>query len=81
MTNKPDNKQAAAAECRPPRTNYFGFRAVCKICGRGKAPRGRSVPFGLSMCDRECEGYDQEPYPPHLWPGESEADFGFPVPL
>lgn len=44
----------------------------CTVCGLRKRPRGRSVPLemGNSMCDHECTGYDQEPKPGHLWPGE-----------
>src|SRR5580765_5875680 len=48
--------------------NKFGIRAVCKSCGLPKAPRGRSVPIGLHMCDHECPGYLQEPHIGSLWP-------------
>ncbi len=47
----------------------------CTVCGRRKAPVGRSVPLecGGSYCDWECDGYRKDPKPGHLWPGE-EAD-------
>ena len=32
-----------------------------------------------SLCDWKCPGYNEEPMPGSLWPGESEADFGYPV--
>ena len=44
----------------------------CKVCGRRKQPRGRSVPVEChgSYCDYDCEGYEQDPKPGHLWPEE-----------
>ena len=62
------------------RSDCFGYGVVCTVCGRTKAPVGRSVPVELCMCDHDCAGYDQEPLPSHLWPRESEADFGYKVP-
>lgn len=70
------------------RDDYFGYRATCTICSRTKKPVGRSAPVDSYMCEpfhekinpSGCEGYDLEPLPSHLWPGESEADFGFKVP-
>ena len=56
-----------------------GVAVFCKVCGQRKAPIGRSVSMAYYMCDHECEGYRQEPFPGSLWPGESELDFGFPV--
>jgi hypothetical protein len=29
-------------------------------------------------CDNDCEGYYAEPLPGCLWPGETDADFGYP---
>jgi hypothetical protein len=45
---------------------------TCRVCHKLKAPRGRSVPRAIAAdrCDSDCEGYDQEPLPGHLWPGE-----------
>ena len=40
---------------------------TCTVCGKPKAPRGRSVPLDSYYCDRECRGYDQDPPPPPLW--------------
>ncbi len=41
----------------------------CTMCGMRKQPRGRSVPLEAanSYCDFECPGYDDKPWPPHLW--------------
>lgn len=44
--------------------------AYCTTCGSRKAPRGRSAPMEMRCCDFECPGYEQEPKPGHLWPGE-----------
>jgi len=61
-------------------TKKWGMAVRCNQCGHRKAPIGRSVPLGLHMCHAsECEGYRQPPYPGSLWPGETEADFGYPV--
>lgn len=44
----------------------------CAVCGKRKAPRGRSVPLPMAggLCDWECPGYQLAPKPGHLWPGE-----------
>lgn len=44
----------------------------CSVCRKFKAPRGRSVPLAMenSRCNFHCPGYDQDPRPGHLWPGE-----------
>jgi len=44
----------------------------CTICGKRKAPRGRSVPdaTAMSRCTAECTGYNEDPQPGHLWPDE-----------
>jgi hypothetical protein len=62
------------------RKDYFGYRATCVVCGYRKKPVGRSAPLELHFCDSACPGYFEEPFPSHLWPEESEADFGYKVP-
>ncbi len=57
----------------------IGIRVKCSVCGNTKNPIGRSAPVSWYGCDDECRGYRQEPYPGSLWPGESEAEFGYPV--
>ncbi len=44
----------------------------CKTCGLGKAPHGRDVAAAMagSYCTWQCPGYDEEPEPGELWPGE-----------
>lgn len=58
-----------------------GIAVDCAVCHRRKKPTGRSAALEMasSLCDHECPGYGQEPLPGSLWPGESEADFGYPV--
>ena len=59
-----------------------GISVECVRCRRTKAPRGRSVAaaMGNSMCtDDQCKGYREDPKPGDLWPGETEAEFGYPV--
>jgi hypothetical protein len=59
-----------------------GIRVTCAMCGRTKAPHGRSIsPETVAgYCTYEqCEGYLKEPYPGSLFPRETEEDFGFPV--
>jgi hypothetical protein len=60
-------------------TNKIGVSVQCKTCYMQKCPRGRSAPPSIPMCDFECDGYNQHPLVGDLWPGESEADFGYPV--
>lgn len=48
----------------------------CTLCGRRKAPRGRSVAAEVveGFCMQAmCSGYDQEPTPGHLWPEELKS--------
>ena len=54
-----------------------GVSVRCKTCGINKAPRGRSIPFGSFLCGPDCAGFDQDPKPGDLWPGETDADFGY----
>lgn len=65
----------------------IGIAVICAVCGYRKKPIGRSAPVGMVMCEyhfpgdpSNCDGYNERPYAGHLWPGESEADFGYPVP-
>jgi hypothetical protein len=52
---------------------------MCTTCGNQKAPRGRSVPMGMVMCDWDCPGYNDEPQSGSLWPRETSEEFGYPV--
>lgn len=61
------------------RADVYGVEVECVVCGKTKKPRGRSAPMQMSMCDSECSGYWREPLVGSLWPGENEAEFGFPV--
>jgi hypothetical protein len=56
-----------------------GVAVDCKICGLRKKPRGRSAPLEManSLCDHECPGYNQDPEPGWLWPGETREQFGY----
>ena len=56
-----------------------GVVVECVLCGRPKAPVGRSVPPEMYLCDHRCNGYAQPPLSGSLWPGESEATFDYPV--
>ena len=56
-----------------------GIVVRCRVCGERKAPIGRSVPLAMSLCESDCPGYRQEPYPGSLWPGETSDEFGYPV--
>ena len=56
-----------------------GVIVRCAVCGRRKKPIGRSAPIALAnaLCDDDCKGYREEPYPGQLWPGETREEFGF----
>lgn len=57
-----------------------GIVVKCAVCGYTKQPWGRDAPIGSHYCTRdECEGYMQDPQAGSLWPGETEAEFGYPV--
>lgn len=44
----------------------------CTTCGLPKKPRGRhAAADGQLMCNFDCEGYQDEPRPGTLWPGET----------
>lgn len=67
----------ASAETRRSATKR-GIRVKCAVCGRDKRPIGRSASIQSYLCADECPGYDQAPYVGSLWPGETDADFGYP---
>lgn len=41
----------------------------CKVCGLRKSPWARDVApcAAAGYCDRDCEGYNSEPYPSSYW--------------
>ena len=56
-----------------------GIKVLCIICERIKAPHGRSAPHDMPLCRTDqCIGYDADPKPGCLWPGETAEDFGYP---
>lgn len=67
-----------ATGARDPRPTKVGIATRCDKCVRIKKPHGRSAPMGSDYCDRDCSGYDLDPLPGCLWPGETDADFGYP---
>lgn len=57
----------------------IGVTVYCKTCQDRKQPHGRSAPMDSCYCDsHSCNGYHDEPKPGCLWPGETDADFGYP---
>lgn len=56
-----------------------GISVQCAVCNQRKCPRGRSSPHGSYLCDWDCPGYTQDPQVGDLWPGETEAEFGYPI--
>ena len=52
----------------------FGRPPVeCTVCHRRKPPLGRSVPMEAAnsyCCPHDCHGYNLDPRPDTLWPGE-----------
>ncbi len=63
-----------------PWLDEIGTAVNCVDCGLRKEPWGRSAPLEMAngLCDHECPGYDKDPRPGGLWPGESLREFGFP---
>lgn len=57
----------------------IGVAVECTVCGLRKQPIGRSAPMAMagSLCDDDCPGYREDPYPGQLWPGETREEFGF----
>lgn len=70
-----DDQSQGGGDIAP--ASIVGIRVHCAECGRVKKPHGRSGPLGLDYCDESCAGYHAEPRPGCLWPGETDADFGF----
>lgn len=58
-------------------SQVVGYAVTCTTCGHRKAPRGRSVPPQMYLCDTDCPGYGELPYPGDLWPGETAEEFGY----
>jgi hypothetical protein len=58
-----------------------GISVYCTVCKMRKSPIGRSAPLEManSLCDDECPGYREDPKPGSLWPGETAAEFGYPI--
>jgi len=59
----------------------IGIAVTCTVCHLTKKPYGRSAALEMSnsLCDPDCSGYFEAPYPGDLWPGETEEDFGYPI--
>jgi len=55
----------------------IGISVTCTVCGHRKKPHGRSAPPELKYCDSDCPGYELEPKPGCLWPGETSEEFGY----
>ena len=51
----------------------------CTTCHKSKAPCGRSVPMEMvaSLCNSDCEGYNQRPVPSSYWSENEEPLFPF----
>ena len=52
-----------------------GRAVYCDACELRKKPVGRSASLEManSLCDHECNGYDNTPHVGSLWPGEKRA--------
>lgn len=60
--------------------DFTGDAVICTTCERRKNPRGRDSGIYASsgLCHRdECDGYDEEPRPTSLHPGERASEFGY----
>lgn len=56
-----------------------GIKIRCIVCDQIKSPHGRSAPPQIPLCrSGECIGYDADPLPGCLWPGETAEQFGYP---
>lgn len=62
-----------------------GIFVRCSICGHDKAPHGRSVSMHRHYCEARsfdgthgCVGYASAPLAGCLFPGETDAEFGYP---
>ena len=58
----------------------IGEAVTCEVCGRRKKPIGRAAPMEMAngLCDGDCPGYHDRPFPGDLWPGETREEFGYP---
>jgi len=63
----------------PSQGNEVGVAVNCSVCGLRKTPIGRSAAPEMAngLCDYDCPGYSQEPLTGHLWPGETQKEFGY----
>lgn len=45
----------------------------CAVCDLPKKPIGRAAPLEMAngLCDQDCPGHREEPYPGQLWPNEN----------
>lgn len=57
--------------------NVVGEAVTCTVCGSRKQPIGRSAPLDSYLCDSDCPGHRQDPWPGWLWPGETQQEFGY----
>ena len=57
-------------------THDVGRIVRCTTCERTKKPIGRSAPMECAayMCDEDCPGYRDEPFPSDLWPREARLE-------
>lgn len=57
---------------RRPCTEKCAAMPKCAVCGRTKAPKGRSLPMeaATGYCGNDCTGYYADPQSGHLWPKE-----------
>ena len=57
----------------------IGIKVYCRVCGKTKAPHGRSIPSETanSYCHLECAGYETDPLPGCLLSGETSEEFGY----
>jgi recombinational DNA repair protein (RecF pathway) len=70
--NKVVNQPSLAHYQRILRRDRMGVK--CAICGRTKKPIGRDSRDN-GLCEYECEGYLQEPYPSAHWDSELKDEF------
>ena len=63
-----------------------GIEVRCSVCGKPKAPHGRSLPIPehRQWCEAnflnqalQCPGYYADPQSGCLFPGETEDDYGY----
>ena len=54
----------------------MGKTVISVVCGRIKKPIGRDS-MNNGLCDSDCKGYMLDPYQGHLWPGETQEEYGY----